>query len=106
MLENNHIKTIASFCAALAIGFGTIGTAQGAAREEIASVRVNAKGSNFQYWQKDSQALSKLRAYVKDVTNPKSPDYIPQRDRIALFDVDGTLACETAPFCFDFLMMV
>ncbi len=106
MLENNHIKTIAFLCAALAIGFGTIGTAQGAAREEIASVRVNAKGSNFQYWQKDSQALSKLRAYVKDVTNPKSPDYIPQRDRIAVFDVDGTLACETAPFCFDFLMMV
>lgn len=36
MLENKHIKTFASLCAAVAIGFGAIGTAQGAAREEIA----------------------------------------------------------------------
>ena len=106
MLKNKHIKEFASLCAAVAIGFGTLGTAYGASREEIASVQVNAKGSNFKYWQKDSQALAKLRGYVKEVTNPKSPDYIPQRDRIAVFDVDGTLACETAPFCFDFLMMV
>ncbi len=103
---DKRIKTFVSLCTAMAIGVGAIGTAQGAARDEIASIRVNAKGSNFQYWQKDSQALAKLRAYVKDVTNPKSPEYIPQRDRIAVFDVDGTLACETAPFCFDFLMMV
>ena len=103
---NKHIKIIASLCVAVAIGAGWAGTAHGATREEIASIQVNAKGSNFQYWQKDSQALTRLRSYVKDVTNPKSSDFIPQRDRIAVFDVDGTLACETAPFCFDFLMMV
>ena len=106
MLKNKHIKTIASLCVAVVMGFGTLGTVYGATREEIASVRVNAKGSNFQYWQKDSQALAKLRSYVKEVTDSESPDFIPQRDRIAVFDVDGTLACETAPFCFDFLMMV
>lgn len=106
MLKNKHIKKIVSFFAAAAIGFGTFGSAYGASREELAGVQVNANGSNFQYWRKDSQALAKLRAYVTDVTNTKSPNYIPQRDRIAVFDVDGTLACETAPFCFDFLMMV
>ena len=108
MLKNKHNKTIASLCAAvaIAIGFGNFSTVYGASREEIASIQVNAKGSNFKYWHKDSQSLSKLRSYVKNVTNPQSPDYIPQRDRIAVFDVDGTLACETAPFCFDFLMMV
>ena len=105
-MKNKHIKKSTFLCVAAAIGFGIFGAAYGASREEIASVQVNAKGSNFQYWQKDSQALAKLRSYVKEVTNPKSPDYIPQRDRIAVFDVDGTLACETAPFCFDFLMMV
>lgn len=103
---NKHIKTIASLCVAAAIGAGWAGIAQGATREEIASIQVNARGSNFQYWQKDSQALARLRSYVKEVTNTKSSDFIPQRDRIAVFDVDGTLACETAPFCFDFLMMV
>ena len=73
---DKRIKTFVSLCTAMAIGVGAIGTAQGATRDEIASIRVNAKGSNFQYWQKDSQALAKLRAYVKDVTNPKSPEYV------------------------------
>lgn len=61
---NKHIKTIASLCVAAAIGAGWAGTAQGATREEIASIQVNARGSNFQYWQKDSQALARW-CYVK-----------------------------------------
>ena len=40
------------------------------------------------------------------MTNPKSKNFIPVADRIAVFDVDGTIACETAPFCFDFMMFV
>ena len=33
-------------------------------------------------------------SYVKDVTNEKSPNYIPPQDRIATFDNDGTLWAE------------
>jgi hypothetical protein len=32
--------------------------------------------------------------YVKNVTDAKSPDFIPAADRIATFDNDGTLWCE------------
>ena len=35
--------------------------------------------------------------YVKDVTNPRSKNFIPVEDRIAVFDMDGTVYCETAP---------
>ena len=106
MLKETSIKIAAAILATAAIALSGISAAGAAAREEIAAVSVNAKGSNFRYWQKDSASLAKLRAYVKTVTDPKSPEFIPLRDRIAVFDVDGTLACETAPFCFDFLMMV
>ena len=40
------------------------------------------------------------------MTDKKSKNFIPIADRIAVFDVDGTIACETAPFCFDFMMFV
>lgn len=40
-----------------------------------------------------------ILAYVKDVTNPDSPNFIPVRDRIATFDNDGTLWAEQ-PFYF------
>ena len=29
-------------------------------------------------------------------------DFIPVPDRIAVFDLDGTLMCETYPFCFEY----
>ncbi|MBQ2515897.1 MAG: haloacid dehalogenase-like hydrolase, partial [Desulfovibrio sp.] len=45
-----------------------------------------------------------LVSYVKDVTNPKSQNYIPIEDRIAVFDLDGTLICETTPSYFEWMM--
>ena len=74
-------------------------------RDEISNIRVSKSG-DFKYWKKDSGAKNKLIAYVKDVTNKKSKNFIPVEDRIAVFDVDGTLVCETAPFCFDFMMFI
>ena len=106
MKVRKSIKIAASIIATAVIAFSEISAVEAATREEIAALNVNARGSNFRYWQKDSASLAQLLAYVKAVTNPKAPDFIPPGDRIAVFDVDGTLACETAPFCFDFLMMV
>ena len=103
MLKRNYV---AATLAAMLAFWGAMPSLEAASREEIAAVRVNANGKDFKYWQKDAPSLAKLQAYVKSVTNPKDKDFIPVKDRIAVFDVDGTLACETAPFCFDFLMMV
>ena len=35
----------------------------------------------------------------------KSSDYIPVKDRIAVFDFDGTLFCETDPNYFDYMLL-
>ena len=59
------------------------------------------------YWSKDSNAAKQLRTYVKKVTNKKDKkNYIPKKDRIAVFDMDGTLTCETYYTYFDTMMFI
>ena len=50
----------------------------------------------------ECKAKSILMNYVKNVTNENSPDFIKKEDRIAIFDLDGTLFQETDPVYFDF----
>ena len=57
-----------------------------------------------EYWTEGSQAASKLNDYLLAVTDEASPDYIPVEDRVAVFDLDGTLMCETYPFCFEYMV--
>ncbi|WP_051234259.1 HAD family hydrolase [Butyrivibrio sp. NC3005] len=52
-------------------------------------------------WTDSARAKNELISYVSDVTNPESKNYIPLQDRIAVFDLDGTLFCETDPVYFD-----
>ena len=42
----------------------------------------------------DGPAKQSLIAFVKKVTKPGSPDFVPVAERIATFDNDGTLWCE------------
>ena len=51
----------------------------------------------FKYWTKNSIVLENLKNYIKDITTKKNKNYIPKEDRIAVFDMDGTLICEKAP---------
>ena len=97
-------KILAALTAGL-IAFGTFNAVDAMPRDEIAAIQVK-KAKDFKFWAKDSAAKQKLIEYVSDITNKKSKNYIPVEDRIAVFDVDGTIACETAPFCFDFMMFV
>ena len=55
------------------------------------------KEYDFTNWVDNSKSLSALKDYVKTVTDEKSKNFIPQVDRIAVFDLDGTLYCETFP---------
>ena len=57
-----------------------------------------------EYWTEGSAAAESLNAYLLAVTDEASPDYIPVPDRIAVFDLDGTLMCETYPFCFEYMV--
>ncbi|MBQ7738577.1 MAG: haloacid dehalogenase-like hydrolase [Desulfovibrionaceae bacterium] len=73
-------------------------------RAKLAQISVNANGSNFHYWNKNAPSFQKLVAYVQDVTDPASPNFIPVEDRIAVFDLDGTLICETTPSYFEWML--
>ena len=57
-----------------------------------------------EYWTEGSAAAESLNAYLLAVTDESSPDYIPVDARIAVFDLDGTLMCETYPFCFEYMV--
>ncbi|MDO5702989.1 MAG: HAD family hydrolase, partial [Lachnospiraceae bacterium] len=56
------------------------------------------------YWTDNSRAAESLNDYLLAVTDESSPDYIPIEKRIAVFDLDGTLMCETYPFCFEYMV--
>ena len=97
----------AALAAMMTLGAFTVDiqSTQAATRAELGAINVGKKG-NFQYWQKKSEAKEALVDFVKDVTNPRSKNFIPVEDRIAVFDMDGTLLCETAPFYFDWMLQI
>ena len=57
--------------------------------------------SSLSYWTDDSSSKEVLTSYMKEITDKNSDSYIPVEDRIAVFDMDGTLYCETDPSYFD-----
>ncbi len=62
------------------------------------------KANQLSLWVKDAASRKALTDYVESVTDKSSPDYIPPMDRIAIFDLDGTLYCESDPTWFDFML--
>lgn len=52
---------------------------------------------DFEYWTKDAKPIKKLKEYIKDITNKDSKNYIPLEERVATFDMDGTIIGEKAP---------
>lgn len=77
---------------------------EAASRAEIAAISVDKQGSNFKYWNKQAVSYQKLVAYVQDVTDKNSKNYIPAADRVAVFDLDGTLVGETTPSYFEWML--
>ena len=59
----------------------------------------------FSLWNPDAPALKTLVAYVEAVTDEASPDYIPPEDRIATFDMDGTLMGELFPTYLEVILL-
>ena len=58
----------------------------------------------FSLWN-DCEALTVLKTYVEDVTNPQSANFIPEADRIATFDMDGTFVGELYPSYFEYNLL-
>ena len=64
-----------------------------------------ADESSLTYWYGDSYAKNMLVEFMQAITDKNSPDYIPVECRIAVFDFDGTLFCETDLDYFDHLLL-
>ncbi len=60
---------------------------------------------SFEQWNADAAALNTLVDYVNTVTDPASPDFIPETDRIATFDMDGTLCAELNPTYLEYYLL-
>ena len=102
-MKQSHKKIVAGLLAiALSCSFSF--AAEAATRSEISQITVNKKGSDFHYWNKDAASYQALTSYVKDITDKKSANFIPAEDRVAVFDMDGTFVCETAPYYFEWML--
>ncbi len=60
----------------------------------------------FSYWNDDSKVVAELKSYVKSAIDKSSKDFVPIDDRIAVFDMDGTIFCETDPTYNEYLMLI
>ena len=79
---------------------GTADTAEAAA----ASGKDIDYAAIFPSWNQDSKSLAELVDFVAAVTDESSPDYLEPADRIAAFDMDGTILCEKAPVYVDYCL--
>ena len=76
----------------------------GAGSEETAAPAETAE-EMLSLWNDEAPLKTELTAYIEKITDESGPDYIPVEDRIAVFDMDGTLICETDPNYFDYCML-
>ena len=60
-----------------------------------------AEADALSLWTESAPLKSELTAYMNAITDESSADFIPVENRIAVFDMDGTLCCETDPGYFD-----
>ena len=73
----------------------------------ISGCKKSSQADLSEYWATDSEAAESLRSYVSKVTNKKDTEnFIPVEDRIAVFDMDGTLTCETYYTYYDTMMFI
>ena len=81
-----------------------------AASEEAEAASEAAAGEDggdpLPSWSEGSAPKESLISYVEAVTKEGSEDFIPVKDRIAVFDMDGTLACETYYTYYDTMMFI
>lgn len=75
-------------------------TAQAAAQGDIDVATV------FPSWNPESESLAKLVSFVKEATNKDSKNYVEPKDRVATFDMDGTLISEKAPIYIDWCLLM
>ena len=73
--------------------------------EVVREDAVQTEEDVFAEWNEDAPALNALIDYVEAVTDEDSSDFIPDADRIAVFDMDGTLMGELFPTYLEVMLL-
>lgn len=102
----NIWRKVALFALILCLLLGILCLSALASRNQSAGTQPTIEGSPLASWSPDSEAKASILSYVKAVTEEGSADYIPVKDRIAVFDMDGTLTCETYYTYYDTMMFI
>ena len=90
--------------ALLIAGCGASTSATSSSQQGSSSSSSAATSASLSSWTQGSQSLKKLTDFVSAATDESNKGYIPVEDRIAVFDLDGTLMCETYPWCFEYMV--
>ena len=70
------------------------------------SEKKSEKTTTLPEWDPSSKAMQSLVEFVSASVDKNSKSYIPVKDRIAVFDMDGTLTCETFFTYYDTCMFI
>ena len=71
-----------------------------------AEMAIETGNSMLSYWTDSALARQQIISYMSEITDESSPNFIPADRRIAVFDFDGTLFCETDPNYFWYNLLV
>ncbi len=58
------------------------------------SCGMNSASKSLDAWSDNSPNKQRIITFVKEITDRNSKNFVPEEDRIATFDMDGTIACE------------
>lgn len=58
------------------------------------SCGMSSASKSLESWSDNSPNKQRIISFVKEITDRSSKKFVPEEDRIATFDMDGTLACE------------
>lgn len=75
--------------------------AQSSVTETVAATDAAKTDDALSLWTDSAPLKKQLTDFMKSITAEGSNNFIPVKDRIAVFDMDGTLCCETDPGYFD-----
>ena len=70
------------------------------------AVQTADEAETIPYWTEDSEVMKSIVSYVAAAEDETSAGYVPEEDRIAVFDFDGTLYGELFPTYFDTWLML
>ena len=113
--KSNVVRFIIAFLAGVAVAAIAICVWNGlnptkpadATQQGSDATEATAAGTGIDYekvfpsWEPDSESLNELVDFVAACTDKSGSDYLEPADRIAVFDVDGTILCEKAPIYID-----